>query len=127
MIEGDAYDNTDGQARDRCLSWPSKEGPIPTLQWEALREGITDYCYLHTLALRLKAAEKAGAEKAKAAEEIRTKLSSLLKKYSHEATYLWGTYSPQSYNFPYAYQSVSNATFAADRKQIENWILDLPR
>jgi len=25
-----------------CTAYPSKEGPVPTLQWEAYREGITD-------------------------------------------------------------------------------------
>ncbi|MDP6357248.1 MAG: hypothetical protein QF473_19185 [Planctomycetota bacterium] len=124
-VEGDAFDFTDGKARDRCLAWPSEDGPIPTLQWEALREGIMDYCYVHTLALQMDAAEKAGGAKAGVAQQIRIKLSSLLEKYSHEATYLWGTHSPQSYNFPFAFRSVSNATFAADRKQIESWILEL--
>ena len=30
--------------------YPSKEGPIPTLGWEAIREGVDDVRYLATLA-----------------------------------------------------------------------------
>ncbi len=34
---------------DKPGQWSSYRGPIQTIQWEALREGIDDFCYLWTL------------------------------------------------------------------------------
>ena len=38
------------KGKDMCVACPSKEGPIPTLGWEAMREGVDDVRYLTTLA-----------------------------------------------------------------------------
>lgn len=38
-----------GDYRVHMVTYPSADGPIPTLQWEALREGINDLRYLTTL------------------------------------------------------------------------------
>jgi hypothetical protein len=38
-----------GALRPHMTTYPSREGPIPTLQWEAIREGIDDLRYLVTL------------------------------------------------------------------------------
>ena len=35
--------------RPHMTTYPSREGPIPTIQWEAMREGIDDIRYLMTL------------------------------------------------------------------------------
>ncbi|MDW8104527.1 MAG: sugar-binding protein [Armatimonadota bacterium] len=60
----DPFNDFDGanhnpvEPKDQCTVYPhytqpgdlnSLVGIIPTIQWEALREGITDYRYLHTL------------------------------------------------------------------------------
>jgi hypothetical protein len=60
----DPFNDFDGskvnsvEPKDQCTVYPlftrpndpaSIEGIIPTIQWEALREGIQDYCYLYTL------------------------------------------------------------------------------
>jgi hypothetical protein len=42
---GDAYDDFDGTGKDMCLAYPSQEGPVPTLAWEAFREGVDDCRY----------------------------------------------------------------------------------
>ena len=34
--------------RDHLTVYPSQDGPVPTIQWEALREGIDDVRYLQT-------------------------------------------------------------------------------
>lgn len=34
--------------RDHLATYPGQEGPVPTMQWEALREGIDDVRYLET-------------------------------------------------------------------------------
>lgn len=53
--KGDALDDFDGaaqrEAKDACIVYPSTTGgaPIPTLQWEGIREGIDDYRCAWTL------------------------------------------------------------------------------
>ena len=48
----DPYNDFDGndrhEAKEACICYPSKKGNgfLPTLQWEALREGYYDYLYL---------------------------------------------------------------------------------
>lgn len=42
---GDPYNDFDGGAKDMCLAYPSQEGPVPTLAWEAYREGVDDCRY----------------------------------------------------------------------------------
>ena len=50
----DAYNdfdaNNQGESKDAMIVYPSPNGPVPTLQWEGIREGIDDYAYLWTLA-----------------------------------------------------------------------------
>lgn len=43
--DGDPYDDFDGPAKDMCIAYPSQEGPVPTLAWEAYREGVDDCRY----------------------------------------------------------------------------------
>ena len=68
--KGDVHDDFDGEkqreAKEACIVYPSpnEAAPMPTLQWEGIREGIDDYCYAHTLQ---QLARKAGGEKGKAA------------------------------------------------------------
>ena len=64
----------------RPNDWSTYQGSIPTVAWEALREGYNDYLYLHTLAEAVKSARAGGnprlqkradrAEKEMAALEI---------------------------------------------------------
>lgn len=78
--QSDIYDDMDGCAsgcgsiRDMNTVYPTVEGPMSTIEWEALREGIDDYRYLQlweslhdTLALtdaQLAAASKANVDAA---------------------------------------------------------------
>lgn len=52
--KGNPYDDFDGKGKepkDACITYPLKKdnGFIPTLQWEGIREGITDMKYITTL------------------------------------------------------------------------------
>jgi hypothetical protein len=52
-ISGNPYDDFDVWSsttsyRDHLTTYPSVEGPVDTVQWEAFREGIDDYRYLET-------------------------------------------------------------------------------
>lgn len=56
---GDPYDDFDHSNKDMFVAYPSKHGPVATLQWEACREGITDLRYLNTLIAAINAAKSA--------------------------------------------------------------------
>ncbi len=63
--KGDVHDDFDGEqhreAKEACIVYPSTTGgaPTPTLQWEGIREGIDDYCAIHTI---LDAGKQVGLE-----------------------------------------------------------------
>lgn len=48
---GDPYNDFDSSERDYMLVYPSLDGihPVPTLQWEGVRQGIADAMYFYTL------------------------------------------------------------------------------
>lgn len=47
---GDPYNDFDGDSRDWCAAYPGPDGePIPTTDWEGLREGVDDLRYIATL------------------------------------------------------------------------------
>jgi len=91
----DPFNDFDGlgansaEPKDQCIvhPWYERAGDassckalIPTIQWEALREGIDDYRYLYTLERlieRCKQSERAGAKKA--AKDAEGMLASLLE------------------------------------------------
>ena len=54
VYQGDPYRREDSRdarkgERNSMYTYPSQTGPIPTIQWEATREGIDDVRYLRTL------------------------------------------------------------------------------
>ena len=77
----DSQKNSRGQAmRDNTLTYLSTDGPIPTLQWEALREGYDDMRYLTTLADLLD--ELRGSDPQTVAT-IEREIDTELRKYHH--------------------------------------------
>jgi hypothetical protein len=66
----DPFCDLDGPNRDWNVVYPSMESPWhdPTLEWEAMREGVMDYRYAYTLKTLAEQAKKVGktAEAAKA-------------------------------------------------------------
>ena len=71
--KGDPFDDFDGaqsrEPKDACIAYPSPgdEAPLPTLQWEGIRQGIDDYRYLWTLQ---ELARQADRGKREAAEQV---------------------------------------------------------
>ncbi len=60
---GDPWCDLDG-AGDYCATYPGPKGPVATVQWECLREGLEDLRYLRTLraaTTRARATGKGGA------------------------------------------------------------------
>jgi len=51
---------------DWCAAYPGETGPIPTIEWEGLREGIDDFRFVHTLELEIADARRDGSAAAKA-------------------------------------------------------------
>ena len=61
------FDANEGrEAKDAMIVYPSPQGPVPTLQWEGIREGIDDYCYLWTLSELIRAAESSPSTRRRA-------------------------------------------------------------
>jgi hypothetical protein len=94
------FDNPQGDYRDAMTVYPGLDGPIPTTQWEAYREGIDDLRYVETLRLHLKSLPSGSSKKTR----IEGELSQLL------ATYL----------YPSDYNKLTN--FNDDRCKIAKWI-----
>lgn len=82
-ITNNPYDDFDewhgNYYRDHLVTYPSQEGPVPTIQWEALREGIDDIRYLSTWLKFKNEAEKTDPELAYVSEEI---INTILEKYN---------------------------------------------
>ena len=55
-VYGEAYNEFDGAYAYEGEVWPSPDGPVPTIHWELLREGIDDCKYLSHLDLLIKQA-----------------------------------------------------------------------
>ena len=82
LFEGDPYLDWDGGNRDWNMVYPSLTSTLhdPTVQWEALREGVDDYRYIYTLRQYIKKADKAGKkDEAGAADRV---LNDIMKKVS---------------------------------------------
>jgi hypothetical protein len=56
---------TDGPGNDIYLAYPDANGPIATLKWEAIREGIDDHKLLYQLVKRIKKLEEKGIDTSK--------------------------------------------------------------
>ena len=70
---GDPFLDLDGSNRDWNVVYPSMTSPYhdPTLEWEAMREGVDDYRYLATLAAAIAQARRDGrGEAADAAQKV---------------------------------------------------------
>jgi len=66
--QGNPYDDLDGI--DWCVAYPGNGRPVPTIEWEALREGIDDFRYVYTLERAIARARAEGsAQAASTAEE----------------------------------------------------------
>jgi len=58
-----------------CLTYPSQEGPVSTLQWEGVRAGITDLRYLTLLEQRIELLQMSGQKvRARQLREVMNKI-----------------------------------------------------
>ena len=69
---------------DGLLLYPSPDGPLPSIRWEIVRDGIEDYDYLTILSRRIRALREAGGsatllEEAEAARNLQELMPDLLR------------------------------------------------
>jgi len=98
----------DAKTKEMSSLYPSAEGPILTLQWEAFREGIDDVRYLtyyDQLLTQLEAEDKTKAD------QLRTDLDKELKNYNF-GTGIWGS-------------GASDADYQATREYVVENILEV--
>jgi len=107
----DDYDNVGVLERDMMTVYPSAEGPIPTTQWEAMREGIDDSRYLATLEHELQGRA--------ADDDVRVRISAglaaLLEEYLEPARWLDPAYA----------ETYTPAKCNHDRERVARWIQEL--
>jgi len=96
-----------GLLRDQMTTYPAQAGVIPTLQWEGLREGITDLQYLTTLEHFLSLAESIDSREAKVlANEARERRDNFLERIDIQCLDIESTVSIEPYPHiaPHEYQ-----------------------
>ena len=71
-VYGEPYNEFDGAHAVEGRVWPAPDGPLPSLAWERIREGIDDCKYLSHLDLLIKEAMKSGSRAAKDAAQAAT-------------------------------------------------------
>ena len=67
-VDGDVWDDSDGRVSDYAVYYEAADGPIPSVRWEATREGAEDFRYLRIL--RAAAKDARGRGQAQQAEAI---------------------------------------------------------
>jgi hypothetical protein len=80
---GDPFNSTDTKERDWVSSYPSPEGPINSIDFEAIREGADDLNYIYTMQQFMDKAKKAGkGDLAKPGQAILDEITSCDPSYS---------------------------------------------
>ncbi|MDD3927993.1 MAG: DUF4091 domain-containing protein [bacterium] len=119
-VTGDPYDDFDGEGypepKDGMIVYPSADGPVPTLQWEGIREGIDDYKYVYTLETLISDAKRNDKSKI-LAEKLEKRLSGIM------ASCRWGQGNINSDNA--VYPICSNHRAQSIREECISLILQL--
>ena len=109
------------QSKPMMLVYPSADGPVATLDSEAVRCGLNDLRYLVTLENLLK--QVAPLNPARAAE-MRKTCEDLLTKYGYTGSQNWGRMIYGALDWPEHQATVPNRQFDADRQQVIRMILE---
>jgi hypothetical protein len=85
--------------RDHLSTYPAQDGPIPTLQWIGMREGLTDLRYLNTLDLALIQTESdSSAEARECVGAIRKEMENFLARIDLRSVSIISETDPNPYN-----------------------------
>jgi hypothetical protein len=79
-VTGHLWNDFDYPKKDHNMVYPTLNGVIDTVEWEGYREAVTDVRYMTTLQHYIKAAKKAGGEKARIALEVEKFVNDLKKR-----------------------------------------------
>lgn len=109
---GDPYNDFDGTSRDHCAAYPGEDGPIPTLDWESIREGVDDMRYIATLKSLAARAEQGNAAQQAAAAAALGELDAVLSLTDAVNQYSYG-------------EDLSDEEYAALRTRLIDHILAL--
>ncbi|MBD3292276.1 MAG: DUF4091 domain-containing protein, partial [Armatimonadia bacterium] len=109
---GDPFYDFDATARDWCAAYPGPDAPIPTLDWESIREGIDDMRYIATLKALAERAQDGTAPQQAAADAALAELEAVLT--------LDDTVAPTRYA-----EDLSHEEYAALRTRLIEQILAL--
>ena len=128
-VSGDPYYDFEYPYKDFLSVYPSAEGPVDTMQWEACREGKDDYRYVYTLFGTIEKAKEAlkkqaNPELAALANRTEKELAEILAKYSPKQTEGWGRFS-WTVIFPRHKEGLPNEQFQLDRRRIAEMIVSL--
>ena len=117
------YDDLAGPGRPNHRGWvlPSKGGPIPTLSWEATREGIDDGKYFHTLERLIE--EARGVDEASVTAAARRGKGLLERLYSSVDAAPFGDRYPMHRTC----DEMSYESFDAFRYEVAQHIIDLQK
>lgn len=116
-------DSKESSLKNMMASYPSNEGPITTLQWEAARAGIWDLRYLLTLEEAIKQA-KVSRPQAQI-DAAQATLTQLLEKYGYTGSQHWGRMIYGALNWPGHQNTVAPSQFDQDRRTVADLILKL--
>ncbi|HAH86936.1 MAG TPA: hypothetical protein DCL60_06145, partial [Armatimonadetes bacterium] len=82
-VNGDPFNSMDTNQRDWVSSYPTPKGPINSIDFEAIREGIDDLNYIYTLQQLMDKAKKAGkGDLAKAGEAVLDEITTCISSYN---------------------------------------------
>ncbi|MEA2062897.1 MAG: hypothetical protein U9P14_04295, partial [Gemmatimonadota bacterium] len=108
---GDPFEDLDHERSDWILAYPHPGCPLPTPNWEAIREGIDDVRYVYQLEkmIKIKFAEHPGpaAEAEKFLDEVRARCDIDERKMINN----FGDWTPEVFN--------------QIRQEVVSWILEL--
>ncbi|MEE3368300.1 MAG: hypothetical protein VX346_03035 [Planctomycetota bacterium] len=120
----------DGQATFHNTGhlWPmyavlSPRGPIPTISWEAIREGVDDYRYLLTLRHHLHRAEQGTSEEQALAAEARNVLTAMRERIPIDAPRR--TYTEVGAAAIHAWHDLDTVDYDDFRRTVADWIVRL--
>jgi hypothetical protein len=91
---GEPYNDLDGI--DWCATYPGEGGPIPTIEWEGLREGIDDFRYAYTLEQTIAKAREQGPD---AARKLAAQAEEVLQTIREDAVIDLHEYDDRGLNF----------------------------
>jgi hypothetical protein len=88
-VYGDPYDEFDGLYAYEGVVWPSPQGPVPSLRYEYIREGIDDAKYVSHLDLLIKEAMKSPKPEVKeAGQEARKVIDGIMAEIPPDSNIL---------------------------------------